>query len=113
MCNVSLKDGRSSNELRDRLGIPDITEVLRKNRLRWFGHVMRLDAGNPASACRHVVVEGKRDQGRPRKTRSQLISNDLRRMKLNPKLAQGRRLWKRAIMRTRPTHASMETDPKR
>ena len=30
MCNVSLKDGRSSNALRDRLRIPDITEVLRK-----------------------------------------------------------------------------------
>ena len=34
MCNVSLKNSRSSDELRDRLGIPDITEVLRKNRLR-------------------------------------------------------------------------------
>ena len=61
-CNVSLKDGKSLDELRDRLGIPDITEVLRKNRLRWFGHVMRMDAGNPANACRHVVVEGKRDK---------------------------------------------------
>ena len=34
MCNVSLKDGRSSDELRDRLRISDITEGLRKNRLR-------------------------------------------------------------------------------
>ena len=112
MCNVSLKDGRSSDELRERLGIPAITEVLRKNRLRWFGHVMRIDAGNPASACRHVVIEGKREQGRPRKTWSQLISNDLRRMKLNPELAQDRFL-RRAIMRPRSTHASMEMDAKR
>ena len=71
MCNVSLKDGRSSDELRDRLGIPDITEVLRKNRLRWFGHVMRMDAGNPTSSCKHVVVEDKRKKVRPRKTWSQ------------------------------------------
>ena len=56
MCNVSLKDGRSSNELRDRMGISDITEKLRRNRLRWFGHVTRMDVGNPASACRHVKV---------------------------------------------------------
>ena len=112
MCNASLKDGRSSNELRDRLRIPNITEVLCKNRLRWFGHVMRMDAGNLASACRHIVIEGKREQGRPRKKWSQLISNDLRRMKLNPKLAQDRRLWRRAIMRPRPTHAGMETDAK-
>ena len=68
MCNVSFKDGRSSDELRDKLGIPDITEMLRKNRLRWFGHVQRMDVSNPASACRHVMVEGKHEQGRPRKT---------------------------------------------
>ena len=92
MCNVSLKDGRSSDELRDRLGILDITGVLYKNKLRWFGPVMRMDAGNPASARRHVVVQDKREQGRPRKTWSQLISNDLRRMKLNLELAQDRRL---------------------
>ena len=73
---------------------------------------MRMDAGNPASACRHVVVEGRREQGRPRKRWSQLISYDLRRMKLNPNLAQDRRLGRRAIMRPRPTHASMEMDAK-
>ena len=67
MCNVSSKDGRSSDELKDGLGISDIIEVLRKNTLRWFKHVMRMDAGKPASACRHVVVEGKREQGRPKK----------------------------------------------
>ena len=72
-----------------------------------------MDAGNPASACRHVVVEGKREQGRPKKTWFQLISNDLRKMKLNPKLAPDRRLWRRTIMRPRSTHASMETDAKR
>ena len=94
MCNVSLKDGGSSDELRDRLEIPKITEVLRKNRLKWFRHVMRMDAGNPARTCRHVVVEGKREQGRPLKIWSQLISNDLRKMKPNLELAQDRRLWR-------------------
>ena len=73
---------------------------------------MKMDAGNPASACKYVVVEGKREQSRPRKTWSQLIRNDLRRLKLNPKLAQNRRLWRRAIMRPRPAYASMETDAK-
>ena len=110
MCNVSLRDGRSSDELRDRLGIPDITEVLCRNRLRWFGHVTRMDADNPASACRHVEVEGKRKQGIPRKTWSQLVSNDFRKMKLKSQLAQDRRLKRRIIVRPRPTHASMETD---
>ena len=113
MCNVSSKDGRSSGELRDRLGIPDITEMLCKNRLRCFGHVTKMDVNNPASACRHVELAGKCEQGRPKKTWSQLVSNDLRKMKLKSELAQDRRMWKRAIMKPRLTQASMETGAKR
>ena len=113
MCNVSLKDGRSSDELRDRLEIPDITEGLRRNKLRWFGHVTKMDVGKPASACRRVEVEGKREQDKPRKKWSQLVINDLRKMKLKLELAQDCRLWRRANMRPRPTHVSMETDAKR
>ena len=37
MCNVTLRDRKSSEELRDRLGIIDIVDMLRKNRLRWMG----------------------------------------------------------------------------
>ena len=81
MCNVSLKNGRSSDELRDRLGIPDITEVLRRNRLRCFGHVTRMDAGNPGSACRYVQVEGKRERDMLRKTWYQIVGNNLRKMR--------------------------------
>jgi len=32
-----------SRELRERLGIDDITLVLQQNRLRWYGHVLRKD----------------------------------------------------------------------
>ena len=72
--------------------------MLRRNGLRWFGHVTRMDAGSPASACRHVVVESKREKGRPRKTWSQVVSNDLRKMKFKTELAQNRRMWRRAII---------------
>ena len=47
-----------------------------------------MDFGNPVSAHRGVEVEGKREQGIPKKTWSQLMSNDLRKMKLKPELAQ-------------------------
>ena len=30
-----------STEVRERLGIDDIISVLQKNRLRWYGHVLR------------------------------------------------------------------------
>ena len=81
MCNVILKDGRSSEEIRDRLGIPDIIEVLRRNGLRWFGYVTRMNAENPASACWCVEVEDMREKGKPRKKWFQVVCNDLRRTK--------------------------------
>ena len=52
MCNEI--DARSSKKLKDGLGIPDITEVLRRNRLIRFWHVTKMDAGNPASARRYL-----------------------------------------------------------
>ena len=113
MCYVSLKDGRSSDELRNRLGILDISEVLGRNRLRWFGHVTKMNDSNAASPCRQLKVEGKKELGRPKEIWSQLVSNDLRKMKLKFEFAQDRRMWRRAIMRPHHTHASMETDAKR
>jgi hypothetical protein len=41
MCGVTLKDRKSCEELRQRLGIDSVSDVLRRNRLRWFGHVER------------------------------------------------------------------------
>jgi len=41
MCNVKVKDGVPSKELRERLGIDDIILILQQNRLRWYGHLLR------------------------------------------------------------------------
>jgi len=38
---VKLKNRFPSKELRERLGLDDITVVLQQNRLRWYGHVLR------------------------------------------------------------------------
>ena len=43
MCRASLRDGIYSAELRDRLGIERISEALHRGRLRWFGHVERMN----------------------------------------------------------------------
>ena len=42
-CNVRLKDHISSDSLLRKLGINNIQTLLRYNRLRWFGHVVRND----------------------------------------------------------------------
>ena len=96
MCNVSLRDRKSSEELRNRLHIPDITDLLQQKRLRWYGHVERMDKENPVRQVRLINVNGTRRKGRPRKTWQQLVRTDLDQLNLEPGLSQDRETWKRA-----------------
>ena len=41
MCRVSLKDRKCSVDLYSLLGVQSVDEVVRRGRLRWFGHVER------------------------------------------------------------------------
>ena len=43
MTGVSLSERKSNEYVRSMLAIDDIAEVMRQNRLRWFGHVERRD----------------------------------------------------------------------
>jgi len=58
MCGVKLKDRLPSKELRERLGIDDITLVLQQNRLHWYGHVLRKDDDDWVKKCMEYEVEG-------------------------------------------------------
>ena len=108
MCNTSLKDRKSSGELRSRLGIHSIRDVIQARRLRWFGHLERMEGDNWVSKCRDLVVPGTKPRGRPRKTWQEVIRTDMQQKNLRPELPQSRSDRKSAINITRPTHASME-----
>ena len=41
MSGVSLKEYWSNEALRERIGIEPVSNILRRNRLRWLGHVLR------------------------------------------------------------------------
>ena len=43
MCGVKLRERKRNEELRWWIGIETLREVLRRRRLRWFGHVERRD----------------------------------------------------------------------
>src|SRR5258706_301013 len=82
MCGVTLRDRKRSEELLSRLGIERISEVVRRGRLRWYGHVERKDPIDWVSACRGLVVEGARSRGRGRKTWQECVQEDMKRLKL-------------------------------
>ena len=45
MCGVSMKDRRTSEELRELVGVEPITTVIKSGRLRWYEHVKRKSDG--------------------------------------------------------------------
>ncbi len=107
ICNVSLKDGHSSDQLRDRLKLDRISDCVQKRRLRWFGHLERMEEDNWVSKCRHLEVAGSRGRGRPRKTWDEVVQRDLLERGLGRDLARNRCVWKRVTC-TRPTHVDMD-----
>ena len=68
MCGVTLRDKVSMVELRRRLGIKGVVKVMRRRRLRWFGHVERKEVDDWMSAWRNLEMAGSRGKGRPRMT---------------------------------------------
>jgi len=67
MCGIKLPGEVACEELRDRLGLKDVVTVLQRNRLRWYGHVLRKDDSVWVKKCMHFVVEGVRPRGRPKR----------------------------------------------
>ena len=43
MCWVKLNDRKKSEELRELLGLEPASLMIKKSRLRWFGHIERKD----------------------------------------------------------------------
>lgn len=64
MCNVSLRDRKSSAELRNILAFANAVYVLPQIRLNWFVHVERMFIKNPVGSCRFIEVDSQRVRGR-------------------------------------------------
>jgi len=62
--------------LRERLGSDDIIIVVQQHRLRWYGHVLRMDENDWMKKCMDYEVEGVIPRGRPKKTWSEVIEKD-------------------------------------
>ena len=54
-----------------------VVERIRRRRLRWYGHVRRMEGGRLPNAALHGHVEGERSRGRQRKTWMDNIKEDL------------------------------------
>ena len=97
MNGVSLKDRLTSKELQENLQIENIVKVVRRARLRWFGHVERKDDEDWVKRTTRLEIEGSRPAGRPKKKGSETVKADLRRLRLDSSEASNREAWRQAI----------------
>ena len=78
MTGVSLSERKSNECVRSMLAIDDVAEVMRRNRLRWFGHVGRRDELCWIKRIETLQVDGDGVKGRPRKRWRELLKEDMR-----------------------------------
>jgi hypothetical protein len=95
ICAVKPKDEIPSDALHRKLGIDEVTSVVRIRRLRWYGHVQR--ASTCINSISQLTVPGNRDRGRPRKTWSECVRNDVKECNLSKYDPLDRDAWRKAI----------------
>ena len=83
MCGVKLQHRIPSKRLRERLGLDDIISEVQRNRLRWYGHVLRKEDNDWVKKCMEYEVDGARPRGRSKKTWREIVKKDCQACGLN------------------------------
>ena len=99
MCQVRWEDRVTDEEVMRRCGVEDVTEVVNRSRLRWYGHVRRREGGHIIRRAMDMAVEGVRPRGRPRKTWKKGIVEVMNKRNLGEGNVLDRREWERLIAR--------------
>src|SRR5260221_14462065 len=83
--------------LRERMGVEAIGAVMKRNRLRWFGHVERKDDCEWVKGCTVLEVEGPKPRGRPKKMWMEVVKRGMKEMGLRWEDAKHHVEWRRRL----------------
>lgn len=98
MCGVKVKDRKSSMELMSMVGLnEDILTLIRRSRLRWYGHVLRRNEGVGIRQVLEFEVEGVTGRGRPRLGWREQVEKDRVKAGLRDVEASDRCEWRRGV----------------
>ena len=95
MCGVSLRERKTSDQLRRMMGIEPVVDVVKRSRLRWMGHVLRKNESDWVRKVMEINVEGSRARGRPRRTWLNIVEENMCARGLTREDAQDRRKWRK------------------
>ena len=94
-----LSDKLKSVKIRKVLGVNSIQEKVIEMRVRWYGHMQRMEENNEMRVVVDMIVPGKRPRGRW----ADCVRRDMLALRITPEDAQGRTFWKPRIRAADPT----------
>ena len=98
---ITWRDKVTKEEIRKRTGQTLLVNVIRERRLRWLGHVARMDVARIPKQARQWEVGFKRKPGTPRTNWRDVVNKDLQRMGLTweevEASAQDRQTWRQRV----------------
>ena len=101
---VSVREKQRNTEIRARANIETVEAMIRKRRLRWLGHVARMDPGRiPRKLLVCRLEAGKRAVGGQKMRWADIVTKDLKRCKIDKdwrEMVQDRDEWN-AVIETR------------
>jgi len=83
--------------LRGRLGLDDKISVLQRNRMQWYGHVLRKEDNDWVKKCMQYELNGPRTRGIPNKTWREIVEKDCKAHGFNREDVMDRSRWRKQI----------------
>ncbi|KAI8517538.1 hypothetical protein Bbelb_035550 [Branchiostoma belcheri] len=101
ICGVTWMDKVSNLDILKRCGTTSLYPVLKQRRLRWLGHVSRMDHSRlPHQVLYGQLADGKRDRGRPKLRFVDVCRRDLKLFNIGTDwedIAQVRNTWRHKL----------------
>ena len=100
--NIAWQDKVPNTEVLERANLPSMYSLLTQLRLRWLGHVCRMEEGRIQKAILYdELAEGKRPAGRPQLRFKDICKRYLKSMNIDTNswetLAEDRSAWRGAV----------------
>lgn len=83
ICQIFWPNKISNNELYKKTGSRSITKEITHRRLRWLGHVLRMEQDHITKVALRWTPPGKRKTGRPKTTWRRTVTQELEQMNLS------------------------------
>ena len=103
--SIFWQDRVSNTDVVERANTPSVLALLSQRRLRWIGHVRRMEDGRlPKDVFYGELASGSRPVGRPMLRYKDVCRRDMKSAEINPDLweaaAANRSYWRRVVRRS-------------